>query len=194
MSYYPAIEEIMRRVDNAEEKEKVILETRKSWRSILSSMLLFFVAAVAIIALNVFFPDANLLGLFSSETRVSIRWLAVIPAILLIEIIRKYHDDLYIFTPHTLTHYDGRLSLNFSVPNIRFIDVRAVICYQDILGRLLDYGDLEVDTAAQERSEMYLVGVRSPRELGEIIEALRTRSRKGSPGEGAPTNYYGSDD
>lgn len=178
MNYYPDVGTVLSRFDNAKDKDQILFETRRSWLSILSNMLLFFLATIAVILLNLFLPNANILGYFTSAYKISVRWLAFVPALLLLEVLRRYHNDLYRFTAHHLTHFGGRLSLSYSVPNIRYVDIRAVIVFQDIWGRIFNYGDLEVDTAAQEITEMRLCGVRAPEELAELIEALRTRSKK----------------
>ena len=189
MSYYPSIDEILRRYEQAKDRDLVIIETKRSWRSILSNMLLFFLATLGVVGLNIAFPGANLLGYFTSEYRISLRWLALIPLGCFLEVIRKYHDDLYKFSAHNLTHYEGRLSLNYSVPNIRYNDIRAIVVTQDIWGRLLDYGDVEADTAAKDKSEVHINGVRAPQELAEILEVLRTHSRKDTNEESSETSY-----
>ena len=173
---YPSLEELIDQANLAGDKNVTILEVRKSLRSILSNIIYFVLtlAIVTVIALK--WPNINLIGAFTNKVFVSVRWLGVVPALFFIEILRKYHDDLYSFTPHTLTHYDGRLSLNYTVPNIRFVDIRAVVVHQDIWGRLLDYGTVELDTAAQEKAEMLLNGIRDPESLGKIIEGLRQHS------------------
>lgn len=180
MSQYPSIDELEEITKENPDKNSKLFETRKSVRSILSQLFMFFIAAGIVIAINMFFPDSSLLGYFTTKYHISMRWLGIFPTLFFLETLRRYHDDLYSFTPHNLTHYDGRFSLNYSVPNIRYVDIRAVIVYQDLFGRLLDYGDIEVDTAAQERTEMYIAGVRSPQELADLIEALRETSRRNS--------------
>ena len=163
------------------DKKDVLFESRRSIRSFLSQLILFFAAIGVVVLLNVLMPGANLLGHFDISAHISMRWLGLIPTIFFLEAIRRYHDDLYAFTANNLTHYDGRLSLNYNVPNLRYVDIRAVVVYQDIFGRILDYGDVELDTSAQEKSEMYISGVRSPQELAELIEALRQASKKSIP-------------
>jgi hypothetical protein len=178
MSHYPTISQLEKTIAESTDKKSVLFETRKSLRSILSKLLMFIGSAAIVTGLNLFFPSANLFGFFTSGVFISIRWLAVIPAFYFLEVLRQYHDDLYTFTPHNLTHYDGRLSLKYNIPNVRYVDIRAVVVIQDIFGRILDYGDIEIDTAAQEVTELYMKGIRAPAELAELIESLRELSKK----------------
>jgi len=105
------------------------------------------------------------------------RWLTLIPLIFLAEVFRKYHDDLYIFGTHKITHQRGRLSLSYKVPVVKYLDIRSITVIQDIWGRILDFGNIEISTAAQQGPEMVVTGVRAPEDLALLVEDLRNYSR-----------------
>ncbi len=193
MNQYPKIANLLEQLTSLSDKKAILFETRRSIRSILSQLLLFFIAVAVVILLNLFLPTANLMALFHVDIHISLRWLGILPALFFLEGIRRYHDDLYAFSAQNITHYDGRLSLNYNVPNVRYVDIRAVVVHQDIFGRILDYGDIEIDTSAQEKTEMYLSGVRSPQELAALIEALRTAFLKSIPKDHPQFKNLGED-
>lgn len=105
---------------------------------------------------------------------LSFRWLALIPIGMLLEIIRKYNDNLYVLERDRIVHHFGLLSLRYKVPAIRYFDIRAMKINQGILGRILNFGDIELSTSAQENSEIMLIGVHAPRALAAFIEEMRT--------------------
>lgn len=176
MGFYPSLDHLLEQAQQPIEKSTILFETRRSFRSIMSNTIVFLISVLIIIGFTLYSPSGNLIGVFTQKFHLSNRWLGLIPAILLIEIFRKYHDDLYSFKLHNVTHFDGRLSLNYSVPNIRYVDIRAMVVDQDIWGRILDYGNIQLDVAAQEGGEVLFVGIRSPESLIDLIEALRQNS------------------
>jgi membrane protein YdbS with pleckstrin-like domain len=107
--------------------------------------------------------------------------LYLIPLGFAIESLRRYHDDLYIFERERIIHKGGRLSLQYSVPSIRYIDIRAITVNQSIYGRIFDYGSIELNTAAEDTSELVLAGVRSPITLARVIEDIRLELNKNEP-------------
>lgn len=106
------------------------------------------------------------------------RIFTVIPLVLLLEIVRRVHNDLYVFSQHRLTHLHGRFSLSYNVPVIKYEDIRAINVVQDFWGRIFDYGDIAVGTAAHEGNEILISGVRSPEQLAMLLDQLRTNSLK----------------
>ncbi len=162
MRNYPTIEELLSKAEG----EK-LLEVKRSLRSILSGVALFLGSLILVIVINIFFHESSL----------PLRWLGLIPLGVLVEIVRRYHDDLYVIEKHRVTNYSGRLSLNYNVPSVRFVDLRAINVRQDILGRIINYGNVELGTAAKDDVEMCIRGVIGPYELSLLIDELRSRSR-----------------
>lgn len=168
MAIYPKVEEVLQQTN-----EKTIFQVKRSLRSILSSFFLFAFSLATVYFLNLWFRDFKPFPNIPVLEHITLRWLALIPCLVLLEIIRKYHDDLYVFSTDTVTRYGGRLSLNYLVPAIKYTDIKGIAVTQDIVGRVFDYGKVELGTAAQDSSELTLEGVRAPVELGKVIEQLR---------------------
>ena len=161
MSSYPSLQTLLEQPD-----PHALLKIRRSFRSVLSSLTLFFLLTFAVYVLNLYFQNSHL------------RWLALIPAGVLLEVLRKYHNDLYVLGTHSLTSYHGRLSLSYSVPTLKYGHIRSVSVDQDIWGRIFDYGDISIQTAASDDNELLMVGVRNPVALATLIEELRNHSRE----------------
>jgi membrane protein YdbS with pleckstrin-like domain len=171
MSFYPNFDEIIQ----GTEREQLLL-VKRSLRSVIPNIFYFFCATAIVAMLEYYLYDVPMPDL-PVIRHLSVRWLALIPVVFLLEIVRRYHDDLYIFGEHRLTHLEGRLSLSYSVPMISYVDVRAITVKQDIFGRLLDYGTIEIGTAAVEGNEVTIQGIRAPVELAALIDEFRTFSK-----------------
>lgn len=167
MASYPDYESLK----NNPDKEK-LLEVKRSIRSIFPLIFWFIVSASGVLYLMDFLDGEADMGWFSP------RWLAVIPALFLIEIARRRYDDLYTFSDQRVQQFHGRLSLKLLVPTIKYIDIRSIEIHQSIWGRILNYGDISLGTAAQAEVELELLGVVSPIELSQIIERLRADAEK----------------
>ncbi len=161
MGFYPDIQELLQ----GEDYERLLV-TRRSLFALARNIIWAGIFAVVIYYLVLYFEDPRF------------RWLAVIPVVLLLEVLRKYHDDLYMLGMHKVTHFNGRLSLSYSVPVVKYAHIRSVTVNQDIWGRIFDFGDVMIQTAAQDKNEVVLEGVRAPLELATLVEDLRNHSRK----------------
>ena len=171
MATYPNLQELIKSND-----KNSLLEVRRSVRSSMSAVMLFLFSAIAAYSLIYYLRDWSPPQDIPLVKYISVRWLVLIPAITLIELVRRYHNDLYVFSLHKLTHKRGRLAMSYAVPVIKYAHIRSVEVDQDIWGRILDYGNILVSTAAQEEVEMLIEGVRSPVELATLIEDFRTFS------------------
>jgi hypothetical protein len=107
---------------------------------------------------------------------ISPRWLGFIPAVFLLEIFRRRHDDLYTFAENRIMHRAGRLSLNYRVPSVQYTDIRSIRVVQSIWGRMLGYGNVELGTAAQEGVELTLEGVLAPQDIADLLDGLRAHA------------------
>jgi len=178
---YPTSEQLLKR------NGKVLLQVHRSFRSFLD-----------MIALAIFtFIVIALLTYLIGETRLPIRWLGLIPAGILLEIGRRYYDQLWVIERDRINHYCGRLSLSYSVPAVRYTDIRAITIDQNIIGRILDYGNIQIGTAGTDGFEMIIKGVRSPEILADVLDELRTASiqatRAGVEGEDQISHRIGID-
>ena len=168
MSFYPSYQELCQR--NNQEK---VLEVKTSFRAILPIIFMFFGSFIGVYFLCYLDEMSQFRQSLPFLKHLSPRWLGIIPAIFLIETFRRRYDDLYLFSNNTVQHYNGRLSLKYTVPSVKYSDIKNLIVDQTIWGRILDYGDVELGTAAQADVEMILTGVRSPVELANLIEEMR---------------------
>ena len=188
---YPSIDELKSAAD-----PKRLLEVRRSFRSNLVPFLVFLLSLLAVIVLSQAFDDGLLPASWPLIGGLGVRWAGIIPAIILLEIFRRYHDDLYVFDAERITHYEGRLSLTSSVPSLKYSDIKALTVEQNLVGRLFDYGDVLLDSSAQDGAELTVTGVRSPLQLAYLIEELRAISNQlaaqQSPTQQSPAESPGS--
>jgi len=178
MRTYPTAEELLRRPAGSD-----LLVLRRSFRSMLSVGVMFVVSLIGVYILTDIYLEEGLFSRVSFLPTLSVRWLALVPAAFLLEIFRRRFDDLYVLRDERILHHDGKLSLKYIVPTIRYSDIRAITVYQDLLGRMLDYGDIDVGTAAQDGAEISFYGVRNPKQLAQVLDDFRNfhRSKSGQP-------------
>lgn len=172
MSSYSSAKELLQRPAGSD-----LLVIRRSIRSMLPLCGILALSLVVVYSLTGAYKDTGLFSRISFLPTLSVRWLALVPAGLLLEILRRLYDDLYILRDERVLHQDGKLSLKYSVPAVRYSDIRAITVYQDLLGRILDYGDVDVGTAAQAGAEISIYGVRSPKELARVLDEFRNYHR-----------------
>ncbi len=173
MPPYPRVENLP-----LQSKNKVLFKVHRSPRSTLSYIVLALLLSIAVFVLNYLFPDFRISQTVPVLKWISFRWLAIFPAAVLLEMVRKHHDDQYIFGRHRITHLNGRLSLSYSIPVLKYQDIRAISVTQDIVGRMFNYGNVEISTAAQEGSELVIEGIYAPWDLADLIDELRSRSKR----------------
>lgn len=146
--------------------DTVILEVRRSYRSIISQVFYFGLSLSVYVALLSWLPA------YESY----LRWLAIVPVGILLNIFRTYYNDLARLEHHKVTQHYGRLALSYEMPSVKYVDIRALNVHQDIFGRIFDYGDLRIGCAGGKDWEMTIHGVRTPHELLKLLEELRTLS------------------
>lgn len=174
---YPTFEEIIARKGDRE-----LFRTYRSFNSLIPLILLFlFLLIVSMILTNL---SANPFGQWIHSTiGISARWFSLPAALVLLEIIRRRNNDAYVLGREMLSHYGGRISLKYYIHIIKYKDIRAVNVLQSVYGRFLDFGTLEVSTAAQKEGDVYFYGVRSPMELAAIIDQFRSENQSRHAGE-----------
>ena len=96
----------------------------------------------------------------------------LICGMLLLEILRRYFDELYIFGHSRVIHYKGRLSFRTRKTSICYADIREVSVQQTLLGRLLNYGTLVLGTAANDMVQMELRDLSHPHKLADLAAKL----------------------
>jgi membrane protein YdbS with pleckstrin-like domain len=172
MATYPQFETLLHCAD-----PKDVMRAKRSVLSIFSLCAKAFLSAAVVIAINAAFNGSlRLSAVWAALPDISLRWLAIFPALLFLNVIREYHDDIYIFGLHGITQHQGRLSLNKRVPHVKYSDIQSLRVRQDPWGRVFNYGDVDLDTAADAGVEMIIEGVSSPIELSKLIDRLRLYS------------------
>ncbi|GEM_PF-1018870 len=169
---YPAFEEITSR-----QGDKELLATYRSFNSLLPLIALFLILATFSFSLTAFF-SGGAGGSVLQFLNFSPRWFALPPALVLLEIIRRRFNDKYILGREILQHIGGRIALRYYIHIIKYSDIRAVNVVQSFWGRMLNFGTLEVSTAAQGEGDVFFYGVRSPEELAQLIEQFRAENQK----------------
>lgn len=167
--FYPDFESIISAADS-----EGLLTIHRSLRSILSNLIVFFLLVVIVYALILIFGDVGFSEDIPVLRNISLRWLAIIPLAALLEIIRRYHDDLYVFGIDNVTHHHGRLSLSSKLPSVKYLDIHTLAVQQDIFGRVFDYGNVLLDTAGEVGVELTISGVRAPHEVMGLVERFRS--------------------
>jgi hypothetical protein len=175
---YPSLQELY---DKAEGEELLVL--RRSPRSILGFIIsaLFSFIVVCLIVYN--FGGLRLpidLALFRF---LGPHVLFIVPIGIGLEALRRFHNDLWIIERTRIIHKGGRIALNYSVPVIKFGDVRGKQVAQTVFGRIFDYGDIELGTAAHDDTELKIQGIRAPTKLVKLLDELTRDARSGGPDE-----------
>lgn len=140
------------------------------------SMIVVFLFSVLCVYFVANFVQDSFLARMSLLSQNAPRILAIVPLVILLEILRRLHNDLYIFSLHRLTHLRGRFSLSYNVPVVKYADIRAINVIQDFWGRIFNYGDISVGTAAHEGNEIFMSGVKEPEKLAMLLDNLRSYS------------------
>lgn len=153
---------------------EVILTLHRSILSLLGGILLFAALTVLICTLSYYLvtPES------SSSTTYFVRVLAVLPALVLLEVLRRYFNDLWVVKTDVIEHHKGRIALSYSVPVIDYADIREVMTSQKLYARILGFGDVFIGTAAHEGWEMVIHGVADPKRIQQMIDDLRRRREK----------------
>lgn len=185
MATYPPFQTLLNCPD-----PKDVMRVKRSFCSIFSLCAEVFISATIIVLLNIAFDGvAKLSMIWSVLPDISLRWLGFFPALLLLNAFREYHDDLYIFGLHGVTEHQGRLSLTKRVPHVKYSDILSLRVRQDVWGRIFNYGDLDLDTAAEAEVEIVIEGVSSPDELCKLVEKLRLHSLRHGMADQTNTEY-----
>lgn len=178
MSCYPTVHDLV----NGDQGLGGTFSTHRSLKSLLRQIIyLGFSLAV----LGIF--EFGTLYLFGASWRskipyigqFSFRWFALVPIGIFLELARCYYNDVYVLERERIVHHAGLLSWTYHMPSISYGDIRAIQVNQGIIGRILNFGDIELSTAAQERSELLITGIHNPREFCRIIEDMRSWHRGG---------------
>ena len=149
------------------EGEVVVLRTRQHWLALLvraRAALLLWLLGILLLGAIIFFnvTDANLRNI------ISLIALVLIGLGLLIFLYRAWHwwAQDYIVTNRRLLKVTGILNKRSGDSSLEKINDAILI--QPVLGRMLDYGDLEILTAAELANDRYYM-LNSPKEFKKTM-------------------------
>lgn len=179
---YPTFEQII-----AKPGDRELFRTYRSFNSLIPLIALFLLLLImSFILTNL---ASGTVGQWVHNTLgISPRWFSLPAAIVLLEVIRRRNNDAYVLGREMLSHYGGRISFKYYIHIIKYKDIRAVNVLQSVYGRFLNFGTLEVSTAAQKEGDVYFYGVKDPIELAKIIDQFRSENQSRHAGEDPATD------
>lgn len=170
---YPDLQTILSNPDKNQ-----LLRVRKSAFSQIPIIFVFIGLVIALYVVTLMTRNPTLTATIPVLSLVPVRFFGVLPLITLVELLRRIHNDLYIFGMHRITHHKGRISFAYSVPVIKYVDIRAINVIQSFWGRIFRYGDIAIGTAGHDGNELVVQAVSHPEALAKILDELRTNSLK----------------
>lgn len=147
--------------------ERKILETRTHWVTIIEPFLLALVALIVFVIL--FFLVQSTSGLMTVVRWASGLFLAIA---LLIFFYREVYRRRDIWAVTNLRVIDERGVFNLYSKESPLEKINNLSYYQSLLGRILHYGDVEIQTAAEDGATIYKK-VTNPRLLKDTIAVCR---------------------
>jgi uncharacterized membrane protein YdbT with pleckstrin-like domain len=103
---------------------------------------------------------------------------ALMPLVALMYGVGRIYNVRYSVGAEGIESCEGILGINKTVTKVRFEDIRSIETIQNLMGRLLDFGNIEIGTAATGAIEITLHGVASPAEVQRLIQNERDRRLK----------------
>jgi len=147
--------------------EKKVLETRTHWVTVVKPFLLALFAAAVCVSVFLLVKPKN--GLVTG-----IRWACGV--FLAIALIYFFYRELYrrrdIWAVTNLRVIDERGVFNLYTKESPLEKINNLSYYQSLLGRILHYGDVEIQTAAEDGATIYKK-VTHPRLLKDTIAVCR---------------------
>jgi uncharacterized membrane protein YdbT with pleckstrin-like domain len=101
------------------------------------------------------------------------RLIGLIPFGFFLSVVHFRFNNAYVFDDTNISSQEGRISLNYRNPTIRYADIKGITVSQSFWGRVFNYGTIALGTAANEGNELTIKCIGSPYALAELIEELR---------------------
>lgn len=122
--------------------EKIVIKTRQHWMVMAGSIVgnLFFALIIIAIGVGLWITPLGLIGAFALV-------LLIIPAALFIRDYLNWWNEEYLVTNRRVIQAEG--TVNKHVIDSSLEKVNDVVLNQSFLGRMLDYGDVEILTASE---------------------------------------------
>ena len=142
------------------------------------SIIALFVVFLKVV-IPVFF--ARCLVVYFSSPRISGKaeaWYLIFCLLWLLEMVRRYFNSIYYFTPTEIYHIRGRISFNLHRMHVKYADIRETRVVQSLLGRIFNYGTVTAGTAATAREELVCYRIDKPHLVSEFIQDMIKRSKR----------------
>lgn len=149
------------------------LESGEAWvfhrspRSVLPEFLILSLLTLGAAVLTANYPALSQKVDFILSKSFSLP--ALIPLIYLAYVIHRLRDSRYTVTADRVRATHGRLSFRKQDHEIDIADIRGVEIDRPFLGRLLNYGNLEIGTAAHQGEEIIVEGIFDPSLARDVI-------------------------
>jgi len=147
--------------------EEILWQGTRSLKSLINLILLSIFIFALSLRLDLGVENSKLASFFK-----------VVPALLLLEALRRKFNDRYTLTNQKLIQESGLLSIKYKMVSLRLDDLREVKTSQSLLGRLLDFGTITAGTAAIAKEEIIFIGVSAPDEIARKIREKMPQVRK----------------
>lgn len=158
------------------------LKLLRAWRAQAGNLIVFGVACLATVFLSKQYPQSIISGeiwrIGEHSYYLNFPLFALIPAISLLFSSWRVFDAEYTIDHRGIQSTNGLLSANKSVKRVRYEDIRLVQINQTILGRIFDFGHVEIGTAAVEGIEIVLEDIVHPVGVQNLIQTERDRRKK----------------
>lgn len=149
--------------------EKILLITKKHWIVLGTPLMLLLAASVFLVT----FPPQSI-SLNLSVGNISLIFL-IGAAVYLVYAVYERKFNIWVVTNHRIIDEWGVLNANTKESLLDKIN--NVACRQTLVARMMDYGDIEIQTAAEQGATLYTY-VTAPKVLHEIIvEASQAYSK-----------------
>jgi uncharacterized membrane protein YdbT with pleckstrin-like domain len=127
------------------------------------------------------------LGSFRLMLSLPLFWL--MPLLAFVATASRIYNVRYVIDTRGVEARVGILSLNQRITRVRYEDIRSVETDQTLLGRLLDYGVLEISTAASDAVEVSLEGIAAPKEIQDLLQKEREARQRIRRRAAAPDDF-----
>jgi uncharacterized membrane protein YdbT with pleckstrin-like domain len=145
------------------ENEEIVIRTRQHWMVLARSFVLNLVLLILIVLLA-FAASVALAPLGMSALGMAVALLAAIPVLAFVREYLEWWNEEYLVTTMRVIQAEG--IINKHVIDSSLEKVNDVVLNQSFLGRMFDYGDIEILTASE-------VGVN---QLHKIVEPVKFKT------------------
>jgi uncharacterized membrane protein YdbT with pleckstrin-like domain len=158
------------------------LRLLRAWRAQAGNLIIFAIACLATIVFSKQYPQSIISGeiwRFGEHSYyINFPLFSLIPFFALIFSSWRVFDAEYNIDHRGIQSTNGLLSTRKSIKRVRYEDIRLVQVNQTILGRIFDFGNVEIGTAAVEGIEIVLEDIVHPAGVQNLIQTERDKRKK----------------